>query len=87
MKYDMTVSLYDLTPQQVAEIRDAIENKVPATVDVTYMFGQQTETEISEEDLNVKAVEALRDEGLTVEAANAAILRFRHAGLTFKERR
>ena len=87
MKYDMTVSLYALTPQQVAEVRDAIESRVPATVDVTYMFTDQTETEVSEEDLNIKAVGAMRDEGFTDQTANAVIQRLRHAGLTFKEKR
>ena len=87
MKYDMTVSLYALTPQQVAEVRDAIESRVPATVDVTYMFTEQTETSVSEEDLNIRAAGALRDENLTNQQADAVIQRLRHAGLTFKEKR
>ena len=87
MNYDMTVSLYALTPQQVAEVRDAIESRVPATVDVTYMFTEQTETSVSEEDLNIRAAGALRDENLTNQQADAVIQRLRHAGLTFKEKR
>jgi hypothetical protein len=87
MKYAMDVCFHGLTPQQVAEVRDAIESRVPATVDVSYTFTELTETEVFEEDLNIKALGALRDEGLTNQQADAVIQRLRHAGLTFKEKR